>query len=31
MLDKTDEIVILNYDGDGDYYYIFDTDENRKG
>ena len=20
MLDKTDEIVILNYDGDGDYY-----------
>lgn len=28
MLDKTDEIVILNYDGDGDYYYIFDTDEN---
>lgn len=31
MLDKTDEIVILNYDGDGDYYYIFDTDENGKG
>ena len=24
MLDKTDEIVILNYDGDGDYYVLAD-------